>query len=190
MDVDVEHTDGQSFRQASADGLDADATDEQNSSSRDDASSRSHDNIIVSFIDVFCKVCDYICLIDGGPHSFVLQFLEGFFQHVPHCRDFINDPEALDCLGTLSALPCLPYDFANSVASDSLVQVIRTMAESSTTETITFLIQLVHDALEDTKEFWETMDERSKLLPMVDISGTGKLRSANLDSRSIEYQFR
>ncbi|KAI0958508.1 hypothetical protein AcV7_004312 [Taiwanofungus camphoratus] len=154
MDVDVEHTDGQSFRQASADGLDADATDEQNSSSRDDASSRSHDNIIVSFIDVFCK------------------FLEGFFQHVPHCRDFINDPEALDCLGTLSALPCLPYDFANSVASDSLVQVIRTMAESSTTETITFLIQLVHDALEDTKEFWETMDERSKLLPMVDISGT------------------
>ena len=43
----------------------------------------------------------------------------------------------------MTSLSCLPYDFANSVGSDSLVQVIRTMAESATTETLAFLTKLV-----------------------------------------------
>ena len=58
------------------------------------------------------------------------------FQHVPHCRDLINDADGLERLAKLTCLPCLPYDFANSVASDSLVQVMRTMADAATTETL------------------------------------------------------
>ena len=69
--------------------------------------------------------------------------MEGFFQHVPHCRDFVADSDGLDRLAKLTTLPCLPYDFANSVASDSLVQVVRTMAEAATNETLAFLVPAV-----------------------------------------------
>ncbi|OBZ67028.1 E3 ubiquitin-protein ligase ptr1 [Grifola frondosa] len=119
---------------------------------RDSSAARSHDNSIISFIDVFGK------------------FLEGFFQHIPHCKEFVADADALDRLGKLTSLPCLPYDFVNSVASDSLVQVIRSMAEASTGETLTFLLKLVNESLAECKDFWESMDEHSKLLPMVDVT--------------------
>ncbi len=99
------------------------------------------------------------------------QFLEGFFQHVPHCRDFVADADGMDRLARLTSLPCLPYDFANSVASDSLVQVVRTMAEAATSETLTFLVKIVQESLDDCKDFWETMDEQPKLLPLVDFNG-------------------
>ncbi|KAI9068310.1 hypothetical protein FKP32DRAFT_1587710 [Trametes sanguinea] len=132
---------------------------------RDDLFSRPQDNIIISYIDVFGK------------------FLEGFFQHVPHCRDFVADPEGLDHLARLTALPCLPYDFANSVGSDSLVQVIRTMAESATTETLAFLIKLVSESLAECKDFWETMEEKSKLLPLVDFA-------AGEDEQKVNDKFR
>ncbi|KAI0360913.1 hypothetical protein OH77DRAFT_1558017 [Trametes cingulata] len=128
---------------------------------RDDLYNRPQDNIIISYIDVFGK------------------FLEGFFQHVPHCRDFVADPEGLDRFARLTSLPCLPYDFANSVGSDSLVQVIRTMAESATTETLAFLLKLVQESLEECKDFWETMEEQSKLLPLVEFAAGEDEEKAN-----------
>ncbi|OCH84897.1 hypothetical protein OBBRIDRAFT_891524 [Obba rivulosa] len=130
---------------------DAGFGEELGSSHRDESSARAHDNIVVSYLDVFGK------------------FLEGFFQHVPHCRDFVSDRDALNLFGRLTALPCLPYDFANSVASDSMVQVIRTMAESATNETLDFLVNMVHEILASTQGFWENMQEQSKLLPLVHI---------------------
>ena len=74
-------------------------------------------------------------------------------------------------MARLTTLPCLPYDFANSVASDSLVQVVRTMAEASTTETLTFLVKLVQESLGDCKDFWETMEEQPKLMNMIEFTG-------------------
>ncbi|KAI0326605.1 DUF913-domain-containing protein [Cubamyces sp. BRFM 1775] len=132
---------------------------------RDDLYGRPHDNIIIWYIDVFGK------------------FLEGFFQHVPHCRDFVADAEGLDLLARMTSLPCLPYDFANSVGSDSLVQVIRTMAESATTETLAFLTKLVQDSLDECKDFWQTMEEQSKLLPMVEFT-------AGEDEAKVNERFR
>ncbi|KAH9894888.1 hypothetical protein C8Q73DRAFT_645187 [Cubamyces lactineus] len=132
---------------------------------RDDLYGRPHDNIIISYIDVFGK------------------FLEGFFQHVPHCRDFVADAEGLDRLARLTSLPCLPYDFANSVGSDSLVQVIRTMAESATTETLAFLTKLVQESLDECKDFWQTMEEQSKLLSMVEFT-------AGEDEAKVNERFR
>ena len=139
---------------------------------RDDLYGRPHDNIIISYIDVFGKVCHSARIILPMTHLCIVQFLEGFFQHVPHCRDFVADAEGLDRLARLTSLPCLPYDFANSVGSDSLVQVIRTMAESATTETLAFLTKLVQESLDEFKDFWQTMEEQSKLLSMVEFTGT------------------
>ncbi|RDX47077.1 hypothetical protein OH76DRAFT_1406241 [Lentinus brumalis] len=134
---------------------------DQPSSSSTDLFGRSHDNLVISYIDVFGK------------------FLEGFFQHVPHCRDFVADADGMDRLARLTSLPCLPYDFANSVASDSLVQVVRTMAEAATSETLTFLVKIVQESLDDCKDFWETMDEQPKLLPLVDFNAGEEEEKAN-----------
>ncbi|KAI1785481.1 hypothetical protein LXA43DRAFT_1115856 [Ganoderma leucocontextum] len=139
----------------------------EQSSHKDDFWGRSHDNIIISYIDVFGK------------------FLEGFFQLVPHCRDFVADTDGLERLAKLTTLPCLPYDFANSVASDSLVQVVRTMAEAATNETLTFLVKLLQESLEECKDFSETMDEQPKLLNLVEFSGGEEEEKANAKFRKL-----
>jgi E3 ubiquitin-protein ligase HUWE1 len=61
----------------------------------------------------------------------------------------------LDFLGRITALPCLPYDFGNSLSSDSLVQVVRTLAEANAQETLAFLSRLVRASLDATASFWE-----------------------------------
>ncbi|KAK7053298.1 E3 ubiquitin-protein ligase tom1 [Paramarasmius palmivorus] len=118
---------------------------------KDESSPKPHDNNIVSFIDILGR------------------FLEGLFQHSPHCREFITATDGMERLGRLTALPCLPYDFANSVASDSMVQVMRTMTEVATSETLVHLAKLVKDSLAVTEQFWSTSEEGSKLLPLINI---------------------
>jgi E3 ubiquitin-protein ligase HUWE1 len=51
-----------------------------------------------------------------------------------------------------------------------MVQVMRTMTEVSTNETLLHLAQLAKESLEATRYFWETDHEDSKLLPLVDIT--------------------
>ena len=50
-----------------------------------------------------------------------------------------------------------------------MVQVMRTMTEVSTNETLLHLAQLAKESLEATKSFWETSQEESRLLPLIDI---------------------
>ncbi|KAK7472586.1 E3 ubiquitin-protein ligase tom1 [Stygiomarasmius scandens] len=127
----------------------------------DEPSQKAHDNNIVSFIDVFGR------------------FLEGLFQHTHHCRDFISTTEGLTRLGRLTALPCLPYDFANSVASDSMVQVMRTMTEVATSDTLLHLAELVKQSLQATEQFWRVSEPGSKLLPLVDVSKQDEVNANN-----------
>ncbi|PBK91673.1 hypothetical protein ARMGADRAFT_968529 [Armillaria gallica] len=126
--------------------------DKKHSSSGEEGAQKAHDNHIVSFIDVLGR------------------FLEGLFQHTPHCRDFLSSTDGLASLGRLTALPCLPYDFANSLASDSMVQVMRTMTEVATSETLLHLAKLVKESLELTQNFWGTLEDKSKLLQFVDLT--------------------
>ncbi|KAF9460708.1 hypothetical protein BDZ94DRAFT_1323842 [Collybia nuda] len=132
---------------------------------------KNHDNHIVSFIDAFGR------------------FLEGLFQHTPHCKDFINS-NGLDYLGRLTSLPCLPYDFANGVSSDSMVQVMRTMTEVSATETLTHLSKLVKESLEDTRDFWGVSQEQSKLLPLVEITNEQQLYANQYFRRLVTLHIR
>ncbi|KDR75882.1 hypothetical protein GALMADRAFT_248624 [Galerina marginata CBS 339.88] len=127
----------------------AEVADDDNE--EDDINPKSHDNIVVSYIDI------------------VGRFLEGFFQHPPHCKDFVATTDGLQQFGRLTALPCLPYDFANSVASDSMVQVLRTMTEVATSETLVHLAEIVRQSLHDSRFFWDPVEEPSKLLPYVDL---------------------
>ncbi|KIK27762.1 hypothetical protein PISMIDRAFT_674672 [Pisolithus microcarpus 441] len=120
---------------------------------KQDATQTDHDNNVVMYIDVICR------------------FLEGLFQHPQHCKDFINTEDGLDRIGRLTALPCLPYDYANSVASDSLVQVIRTMAEIGPNDTLSYLSKLVAMSLDQTEEFWKFLAPESRLASMLKLNG-------------------
>ncbi|KAJ7132750.1 hypothetical protein C8R43DRAFT_929975 [Mycena crocata] len=140
--------------------------DDPSPGNTEDAPPKAHDNDVVSFIDI------------------LLRFLEGLFQHTAHCKDFITAIDGLTRLGRLTSLPCIPYDFANSVASDSMVQVMRTMSEVTTVETLAHLSKLVKESLDATTSFWESAEEDSKLLPLVDITA-GQELAANQTFRSL-----
>ncbi|KAK2463266.1 hypothetical protein APHAL10511_004921 [Amanita phalloides] len=132
----------------------------------DDIADRSHDNEIVSYIDI------------------VGRFLEGLFQHSPHCRDFVITTDGFAQLGRLTGLPCLPYDYANGVASDSMVQIMRTTVEVVTNETFMLLAKLVSESLENTRNFWENVEDQSKLLSLVDTTGDN-FEDANRQFRNL-----
>lgn len=67
-------------------------------------------------------------------------------------------------------MPCLPYDYANSVSSDSIVQVIRTMAEIGPNEALFYLSKLVGTSLAGTEEFWKDLPPESKLAAMLEVT--------------------
>ncbi|KAI6134471.1 hypothetical protein EV401DRAFT_2052880 [Pisolithus croceorrhizus] len=87
------------------------------------------------------------------------------------CRISSTPEDGLDRVGRLTALPCLPYDYANSVASDSLVQVIRTMAEIGPNDTLSYLSKLVAMSLDQTEEFWKCLAPESRLASMLKLNG-------------------
>jgi E3 ubiquitin-protein ligase HUWE1 len=91
---------------------------------------------------------------------------------VQHCKDFLNDKDGLKHLTRLLVMPCLPYDFANSPYSDSLVQVMRAMAEISPSETFEHLMKQIKLSTDETEQFWKKPDATSTLIEWVDISGT------------------
>lgn len=80
-------------------------------------------------------------------------------------------------LGRLTALPCIPYDFGGSVASDSLVQVIRTMFDAAPNATMNSMTGWVKESLQETSEFWSTPSKKSKFTELLDLAGI-PLRSA------------
>ncbi len=52
-----------------------------------------------------------------------------------------------------------------------MVQVLRTMTEVATNETLLHLSEIVRISINDTKFFWDPIKEPSKLLPFVDLLG-------------------
>jgi len=50
-----------------------------------------------------------------------------------------------------------------------MVQVLRTMTEVATSETLLHLTDIVKESLDETKFFWESIQEPSKLLPFIDL---------------------
>jgi len=128
------------------------------------------ENIIVAYVDVVARVSPL--LLTGLLHGFILfrQFLEGLFQHNPHCRDFVTKTDGLDRLGRIVTLPCMPYNYASSPGSDAFVQVLRAMTDVAPNQTISRVLTQVRTSLDETREFWSSMDGNSKLLPYVEVS--------------------
>lgn len=50
-----------------------------------------------------------------------------------------------------------------------MVQVLRTMTEVATSEALLHLTEIVKESLDETRFFWETIQEPSKLLHFIDL---------------------
>ncbi|CDS01035.1 hypothetical protein, partial [Sporisorium scitamineum] len=78
----------------------------------------------------------------------VARFLEGLFQTTSHCKDFIK-MDGFDKLLGFYSLPCLPYDFSVSLLADSLVTLVRLMAEISPSTVLIAMLRDVKAASEE-----------------------------------------
>lgn len=78
--------------------------------------------------------------------------------------------DGLALIGRLTSLPCLPHDFAHSGAVDSIVQVIRTMAEVAPNETVLYLIKIVDASMAETSDFWDGLESNASLCKLVELS--------------------
>ncbi|KAL5496009.1 TOM1_1 [Sanghuangporus vaninii] len=132
----------------------------------EDTQSKFHANLVINYVDAFGRF-------------FECPFFEGLFQRLSHFRDFIQITDGLACFACLLSLSCLHYDHANSVHSDSIVQVVRTMVEVAPAETLDHLAKQVSASLDEMKEFWQAPNSESKLQPLVEIQDEEELSKAN-----------
>jgi E3 ubiquitin-protein ligase HUWE1 len=100
--------------------------------SRDDSGG---DNAIVSYIDVMSR------------------FLDGLFQTVQHCKDFLK-ADGLERLLRFYRLPCLPYDFVNSMGNDSLVTLIRLIVEVSPQSVLSAILRELRKSMTECTDLW------------------------------------
>ncbi|KAF8750867.1 hypothetical protein RHS01_08861, partial [Rhizoctonia solani] len=128
------------------------------------------ENVIASFIDILCRAS---------------SFLDGMFQHIPHCQEFVDSTDGLDRLGHLYTLPCLPLGYGSSLAADSMVQLLRSMTEVSATKTLESLTKQVQQSLEETKAFWEEPSDKSRLAQLMERAVHGNVDEANAEYRKL-----
>ncbi|TPX56315.1 hypothetical protein SpCBS45565_g08434 [Spizellomyces sp. 'palustris'] len=102
--------------------------------SADLASEDKRDSRISQFIDV------------------VARFLEGLFQNVAHCKDFIK-MEGVQILLKYYTLPTLPYDFASSASSYSLSYLFRLMIEVNASQVVAQMLKEIDGAITGAQQF-------------------------------------
>ncbi len=88
----------------------------------------------------------------------VARFLEGLFQTTSHCKDFIK-MDGLDKVLGFYSLPCLPYDFSASLLADSLVTLVRYMAEISPSTVLIAMLRDVKTASEEVAQLLGVPDK-------------------------------
>lgn len=99
----------------------------------------------------------------------VSRFLEGLFQTSSHCKEFIKMDGLEKLLGYYS-LPCLPYDFSASLLADSLVTLIRLMAEISPSTVLIAMLRDIKVAWEQVTALLGLPDKSSASIPHDDKS--------------------
>jgi E3 ubiquitin-protein ligase HUWE1 len=65
----------------------------------------------------------------------------------------------------------MPCDLANSLGSDSIIQVIRSMVKVPPNETLNHFTLQVKYSLDGTRVVWESLDNDSQFLPLNDLEG-------------------
>ncbi|KAM0754248.1 hypothetical protein T439DRAFT_311132 [Meredithblackwellia eburnea MCA 4105] len=100
------------------------------------------DNIVMSSVDV------------------IGRFLEGLFQNLSHCKDFVKlDP--FPVLLDIFTLPCAPALTSHTPAFSATSSIFRLMIEVKSTEVVSAVLKQVKKYLEKTKPVWKAQDKSS-----------------------------
>lgn len=120
------------------------------------------DNPVVAFMDITAR------------------FLEGLFQTTSHWKDFLK-ADGLTKLLKFYSLPCLPYNFSNSMAADSLATLIRLMTEVSSQSVITAMLVDLKESVAETKSVWDwdAPSPNSQLLHLITPTSDEDLEKGN-----------
>ncbi|KAJ3152973.1 hypothetical protein HDU86_005428 [Geranomyces michiganensis] len=118
---------------------------------------------------------------EGLSPSFFLQFLEGLFQNVAHCKDFIK-MDGVQIMLKCYTLPTLPYDFATSASSYSLSYLFRLMIEANAPQVVGYMLTEIHSAFEAAEPFLSFKGPGSLVATFVELKGNDA-RDVQLISR-------
>ncbi|KAI8912022.1 hypothetical protein DFJ77DRAFT_86217 [Powellomyces hirtus] len=80
------------------------------------------------------------------------RFLEGLFQNVAHCKDFIK-MDGVQLILKCYTLPTLPYDFATSASSYSLSYLFRILIEVNPTQVVGYMLTEIQQAVDAAEAF-------------------------------------
>jgi E3 ubiquitin-protein ligase HUWE1 len=97
--------------------------------------------------------------------------LEGLFQNVQHCKDFLKT-NGKDFLLKVYRLPTLPYDFAASSASYSLSHVVRIMSEVNSAATLSSILEELDKCFDSAQVFLTSESSESGLAKLVVLKST------------------
>ena len=112
------------------------------------------DNQILQCIDVIARVRFLSC----QSKSRILttrreQFLEGLFQNLAHCKDFVK-LEPYDLILDLFSLPCAPSLMPGTASFISLCSAFRIISEVKPTEVIGAALKRVKVSMDDAPPLW------------------------------------
>ncbi|KAI5477219.1 E3 ubiquitin-protein ligase HUWE1 [Pseudohyphozyma bogoriensis] len=94
------------------------------------------------------------------------RFLEGLFQNLGHCKDFIRlDP--IPIILDIFALPCAPHTSPNTPAFVSMSTLFRVMSEVKPPEVAAAVLKEIKAYLEKTSWFWSGFSVESRLTSLV-----------------------
>lgn len=94
------------------------------------------------------------------------QFLEGLFQNMTHCKDFVKldpFPVILDLL----TLPCTPSIMGATQAFSSLAGLFRVLSEVKPADLVSAILAKLQVCLTDSSELWKTFSTESRLVPLL-----------------------
>ncbi|KAI8817902.1 uncharacterized protein EV422DRAFT_196979 [Fimicolochytrium jonesii] len=98
----------------------------------------------------------------------VARFLEGLFQNVAHCKDFIK-MDGVQILLKCYTLPTLPYDFSSSASSYSLSYLFRVLIEVNSQPVVTHMHAEIDQALKDAESFINHEGDEGIIIHYIDI---------------------
>ncbi|KAI8808084.1 hypothetical protein BJ742DRAFT_290342 [Cladochytrium replicatum] len=104
----------------------------------------------------------------GGSVDVAARFLEGLFQNVAHCKDFVK-MDGTQILIKMVSLPALPFDFVSSDSAYALTYLFRMMIELSTAQVVSVITKELHQVFRASMDLLSTNEESSLFAQYIDL---------------------
>ncbi|KAI8810926.1 hypothetical protein BJ742DRAFT_675473 [Cladochytrium replicatum] len=104
----------------------------------------------------------------GGSVDVAARFLEGLFQNVAHCKDFVK-MDGTQILIKMVSLPALPFDFVSSDSAYALTYLFRMMIELSTSQVVSVVTKELHQVFKSSMDLLSTNEKSSSFAQYIDL---------------------